>query len=859
MKGKIHIGLMSHARPMSKTVGLLALFMAAASACTEDSMELSSHDSGAVQFQIACASTDDPVCALRKCSMSQTAAVLPLHGASFPMYLVPDESEATDAEDITSAGVYAIQDKVSAPAAMWNTEVNYEGNWVPQGQCFWPEEGSLHIYAYSPFCGSAGSEGITAMPFEAGDSLAFSYTVASDIADQKDLLWAEPKDAHTSPCELTFRHAMTRVRFVAGAGLSPCTISKIEMKGIYSRGRIDIKTGKWAEVETPVDFTVEPGIDLAAAEGSEHVGRGVSLIADDDDDADEFFMIPQELGADARIVVTIEKDDETIELDASAGGSVWREGKTVTYKLSTDPAKEGLLLDIEGDFTTPFTGGTVNFKLASAYEGNGKSEPVEWIAEFVDASGNVIERPEWIKDFAESGKGSGDYSYTTEVIRPVFNAISPQSKALQNAQDVNERSGHDPYNLSNATGAGEVENTANCYIINAPGRYSIPLVYGNAVKNSMPNTQAYTAAGDDGRTLQKFINHLGRPITDPYIYNNAGCLPAEASLVWEDRIGLLHDVELSSDRRSISFEVPKDFIRQGNALVAVRDKDGAVLWSWQIWITDYNPEDSYVNVKTDKGLRRMYAKSIGAVRGGDELCFPESDAYVRFSQVNVPAGTDPRTVTVRLHQEGLLNTTVDYNTYYQWGRKDPIIADKKRWFDSGHNELSELSVKSTVRNVPEGKTLVECMIGSPSKFWKSVPGYKYRYNNLWNSGAPGKPSVKTIYDPSPVGAKVPEGEFVEQLLKSCSLSWGNSGETSGFFVSGPGVEGELFFTALGYRNRLNGSDEASGITGEYWSAQAAADMQDAVCLSFNHKNCGTISTGNGDFRGRALGVRPVQE
>lgn len=859
MERKTHTVLKIHARPMFQMVGLIALFMAVASSCTEDSMELSNHDSGSVQFQIACASTDDPVCALRKCAMNRTASVLPLHGGSVQMYLVPDESEATDAEDISSAGVYSTQDAVSKQAPMWNAEISYERNWVPNGQYVWPQEGSLHIYAYSPFCDAPGENGITAMPFEAGDSLAFSYKVSSDISDQEDLLWAEPKDAHASPCELTFRHAMTRLRFVAGAELPPCTIDKIELKDIYSRGWIDIKSGTWTGVDALADFTVEPDIELIAAEGSEYVERGVSLLADDDDDADEFFMIPQELSADARIVVTIEKDDQTFELEAPAGGSLWRAGKTVTYKLSTDPAKEGLMFDIAGDFTTPFTGGTVNFKLASVYEGNGKSEPVEWVAEFINASGNVVDRPEWIKEFPVSGKGTGDFSYTTEVIPPVFNYISPQSKTLQNAQNVNETSGHDPYNLANSTGAVDVENTANCYIINAPGRYSLPLVYGNAVKNSMPNTKAYTAEPGDGCTLQKFINHLGAPITDPYIYNNAGCVPAEASLVWEDRIGLLRDVELTSDRKGISFEVPKDFIRQGNALVAVKDKDGTVLWSWQIWITDYNPEDSYVNVKTDKGVRRMYAKSIGAVRGGDELCFPESDAYVRFSQVNVPAGTAPRTFTVKLHQEGLLNTTVDYNTYYQWGRKDPIIADKKRWFDSGHNEMSELSMKSTVRNVPEGKTLVECMIGSPSKFWKSVPGYKYRYNNLWNSGAPGKPSVKTIYDPSPVGAKVPEGEFVEQLLKSCSLSWGTSGETSGFFVSGPGVDGELFFTALGYRNRLNGSDEASGMTGEYWSSQAASDMQDAVCLSFNHKNCGAISTSDGDFRGRALGVRPVQE
>ncbi|MDE7096996.1 MAG: fimbrillin family protein, partial [Muribaculaceae bacterium] len=743
---------------------------------------------------------------------------------------------------------------------MQNVKIEYDGNWIPGGTYKWPADGSLHVYAYSPFCESAGPVGITSMPAGIStDSLTFDFTVAADIADQTDLLWAEPTDAHSSPCNLTFRHALTRVRFVAGDDLPPCTVSKIEVKNVYSKGKIDIKSGVWSDPEGLTAFSVEPDLSLEAEKGAEYVAPGTSLITDDDDDADEFFMLPQVLSADTRLCITIEKDGETIDLEAPAGGSVWREGKTVTYKLTTNPEQEGLKFAVEGDFNTPFTGGTVSFKVTSAYESNGTSTPVEWKAEFIDASGNVIDRPDWIKDFSAMGEASADCFYTTGVLIPEFKALSPQSKALRNARDINESSGHDPYNLSSSTGSTGVENTANCYIVNAPGRYSLPLVYGNAIKNSMPNTAAYTAQAGDGGTIRHFINHLGQPITDPYIYNNQGCVPDMASLEWEDRIGIIRDVQLSFDRRSITFEVPEEFIRQGNALLAIRDKGGNILWSWQIWVTDYNPDESYVNVTTDSGTRRMYAKSIGAVRGGDELSFPEEEAYVRFCQVNTPSGMTPRTVTIKIHQDGLLNTTVDYNTYYQWGRKDPIIADKKRWFDSSHNELNELSMKSVARNVPEGKTLVECMIGSPGKFWKIVPGYRYRYLNLWNSGAPGKASVKPVYDPSPVGAKVPEGELIRQLLKTSSLSWGTSGTTPGFFVSGPCVDGELFFTALGYRHRLTGLDQESGTKGEYWSSQATPDMQDAVCLSFNHGNCGAISTGDDDFRGRALGVRPVRE
>ena len=33
--------------------------------------------------------------------------------------------------------------------------------------------------------------------------------------------------------------------------------------------------------------------------------------------------------------------------------------------------------------------------------------------------------------------------------------------------------------------------------------------------------------------------------------------------------------------------MPKATIRQGNAIVAVRDAAGTIVWSWHIWVTDY--------------------------------------------------------------------------------------------------------------------------------------------------------------------------------------------------------------------------------------------------------------------------------
>ena len=80
------------------------------------------------------------------------------------------------------------------------------------------------------------------------------------------------------------------------------------------------------------------------------------------------------------------------------------------------------------------------------------------------------------------------------------------------------------YDLS-TFGGDESQNTANCYIVNAPGTYKLPLVYGNAIKDGTDNTTTYTKAAEDVDGIKDFVNHLDNVISNPYIYNNDGCTP----------------------------------------------------------------------------------------------------------------------------------------------------------------------------------------------------------------------------------------------------------------------------------------------------------------------------------------------
>ena len=69
------------------------------------------------------------------------------------------------------------------------------------------------------------------------------------------------------------------------------------------------------------------------------------------------------------------------------------------------------------------------------------------------------------------------------LLQTIRTFLAERNNSLKEAKAVSD------YNLSNSTGAATIENTANCYVISAPGTYRIPLVYGNAIKNQAANTR----------------------------------------------------------------------------------------------------------------------------------------------------------------------------------------------------------------------------------------------------------------------------------------------------------------------------------------------------------------------------------
>lgn len=867
-------------KPTALTLLAAALpALASLSSCTESSPFYSdSRSSEEIYFAVNTAATRAEAARIPEGTLAMRSA------AGDTLYLIGSESEGIDAGgrgsvstrgavvgnsgELGAFGVFASMGQ-EGESYMANVEVLPQSDcWAPEAEYLWPGEEPLHFNAYAPYASQASTEGITALPSQAGSAEpTLSYSVPASVTDQQDLMWADPIDASASPCNMDFNHALTAVSFVTGSEMMPCTVSEIRIEGVKDSGVLSLESGQWSDVDGSASYIVEPDKMLSAADGSQYAAPGESITASDQ----TFILMPQTLGEGTSVSVTVESDGTPTTFTASLAGQQWNAGTTVTYRLSVNPSSPFLFLQIvdsEGNvvesISSRYSGGEHSFTVRSVYDpGDGSDlQPVDWEATFLDASGNPVENtPEWIISFPFSGSGTTQCTMTTDLPDPIFEAMNEHTGRLRQAADINASSGHTPYNLASSTGAATVENTANCYLVGAPGTYSIPLVYGNAVKDGAANPGSYTSTLHSTTALKTFINHLGNDITDPYIYNNSGCVPASASLIWEGRLNLVRNVRLSDDGKNLLFDVPAASIRQGTALVGVSDKDGNVLWSWHIWVTDLKIDDLWVDVPaaTGSAIYSLMAVNVGYLYGGDVTRFDPATVTARFTQKNVPAGLEPLTADFAVSQESATVTTPDCHTFYQWGRKDPLISSITWYYDADHNILPTASLP-TLDFTTDYNAKIAASISHPDRVLTAVEGdlpkLSPAYTNLWNidNASDGQArEVKCIYDPSPVGSKVPVGQ-VMQTLNGLTTTYDADTQSAVFTFSNGQT---LSFPLLGYRTIGGVFVNASAtepITG-VWEGHASGKKSQSSYLALTP----TKIVLDSQWITAGFGVRPIRD
>lgn len=422
-------------------------------------------------------------------------------------------------------------------------------------------------------------------------------------------------------------------------------------------------------------------------------------------------------------------------------------------------------------------------------------------------------------------------------------------------------------------------NTANCYVVQAPGWYSFPLVYGNAIKNGSANTQAYNP-GTSGKGLATFVGADGQAITSPYI-NNGSQKAVRARLEWQDVAGLVADevslVGSGNSADKIVFQVPKAFIREGNALISALAADGSVIWSWHIWVsgaasTDFAPVTLTNANNTDFPFMRI---NLGWVAPyATPLVYPGRETKVRVKQV-----TSGKEIVFTLLQTGasLPENELGNCPFYQWGRKDPFVAvdgklypgetagsvqgKKKTWYNASRRDTIG------TRALQLGESLA-AFISNPTVYNVDSKGDN-KYSNLWHATrdafvSPATkaensiPTVKTIYDPCPVGACLPPIGAWSGLKKDNVSADFNHGF---HFYTRAEKQGELtWYPALGSLSTSNPTStkiyanvQNFGISISYWSANANLATSGYYLSCYNG---GAVNISYGSYRQYVYPIRP---
>lgn len=774
--------------------------------------------------------------------------VIALQGGSTPLYLHtlytdsiaspssddrPDTAALTRATPIKNDNMYS-SFGVSAysytgswsesrtPDYFYNATASKSGSdYVLSSAYYWPGASyKMRFFAYAP---KDNGHYVLSGSAYAG-SPVISVTVPVDVNEQEDLLVAKTDelDGNTNAAvPLTFRHALTAIRFVCGADMQGGTVKSVSLKNVYSSGAYNMGTQTWSGVGTPATFP-------------QTLDRSITGTPDEPltVDAQTFMMVPQTLpdGAQLEVVFT---DNSSMDhtLTADLKGTVWPVGKTVTYKISSSSINWTYTLAVTSPADFTYEGGTQQYNVTSYRQNTkGVKEAVAWTAQYSEDGGASWSntRPGWLDAFTVSGNG-GDtpQSYNATVIAQTGVEANPQhTAALQNASVKGTETV--PYNLANQTNGGTMdENTANCYVVGAPGYYSFPLVYGNAIKGGTTNTSAYTFTAPSGTTiLSHFINHAGNAITAPYIRNNADCTPAKAELVWQDAPNLVTDIKYNNTGNgNISFTVDKNTIRQGNAVIAIKDAGNKVLWSWHIWVTDEDISRP-IEITNHQGYKyRMLPVNLGWCEGRTET-YAERSCKVKFT-----AGGESQTITIRQASKSIV--VGGNHPYYQWGRKDPFLPSNglgdinKTWYDKDGNAHTE---SPKTENFSTGATCIMNYILKPDVMQSQYSGDN-TYANLWSADnnvytANDENVIKTIYDPSPVGFKLPPsnaftgftttGEYVS-TLSQINGEWDSSLKGWNFYTDSSKNE-TIFFPASGYRYYSDGGAYSVGGYGSCWSA-----------------------------------------
>ncbi len=307
--------------------------------------------------------------------------------------------------------------------------------------------------------------------------------------------------------------------------------------------------------------------------------------------------------------------------------------------------------------------------------------------------------------------------------------------------------------------------TANCYVINTP---DMQYKFRANVRGNGATTPNITPGELNPAAVRLYKEYI------PSGFYKGGTADG-----WGDdemnKLVLRESVELRTEDGVpyVYFRTPaEDAFSAGNALICATDEDGNIIWSWHIWSTPgwrLGKGDLALSANEKCSGVVMMDRNLGALSSGPSA----ASAYDAETEARAAVGLA-----------------------YQWGRKDPLVyvgvtqlayncingymqeADgtvkKIRndgevygvWFNSAFTNLTEETaptledaINMTIANPDMRYGCYAKAYSNPWAMAKADAQQSDLYKSLW--GNPSRADVvgsgvKTIYDPCPVGYRVPD-------------------------------------------------------------------------------------------------------
>jgi len=300
--------------------------------------------------------------------------------------------------------------------------------------------------------------------------------------------------------------------------------------------------------------------------------------------------------------------------------------------------------------------------------------------------------------------------------------------------------------------------TANCYIVSDATTYKFPLVKGNT-STSVGNATKVSVLWETDNTAAK-------------------CQTGSIIQYGTDNLKIKNGY--------VYFRTADNF-KQGNALIAVMDDFGTILWSWHIWACNFDPETT---AQTYRGSSyTMMDRNLGALGASS-------------------------------------SSALTSGLFYQWGRKDPFMGpayvsgntSSTRMASTGIFDSVFCSTDCTVAYSIKNPMTYICCDANSGNDWI----YAGRNNDLWKA-------TKTLYDPCPAGWRVPDGGK-ESTWKEAESYLGYDANASVAKVT-LANGGTAWYPLNGTIRKDDASLDLVGTFADYWTVETAT--QTVTCFEIN--------------------------